>query len=251
MPPSDQYPAPRPRDLTVKNTLQSTHSLISVVHRHGAVLPWLLFLAATPALSQAVDPGPGINATPYRLQLQDDESYRLTTAHRPAPPPSPLSHLPYAGQIESAARMSKLDPALVHALVSVESGHRQDAISPKGAIGLMQLMPGTALRYGVRTPGKSSEENLRAGTLYLRDLLNMFDNRLDLALAAYNAGEGAVAKYGNRIPPYQETRKYVPAVLEKYEGWRTPAPAKRQSVAYLPGTRLDDKAVRDFRSRVE
>lgn len=215
------------------------------------MLVWLLFLAATPALGQPLAPGLEINASPYRLQLQGDESYRLATTYRPAVAPSPLSHLPYADQIESAARVSRLDPALVHALVSVESGHRQDAVSPKGAIGLMQLMPGTALRYGVKTPGKSSEENLRAGTLYLRDLLDMFQNRLDLALAAYNAGEGAVAKYGNRIPPYRETRNYVPAVLEKYEGWRTPAPAKPQSAAYLPGTRLDDKALIEFRSRGE
>ena len=215
------------------------------------MLIWLLLLAATPALAQAAGSALGINATPYRLLLQDDDSYRLTTAYRPAPTPSPLSHLPYAAQIESAARMSKLDPALVHALVSVESGHRQDAISPKGAIGLMQLMPATALRYGVTTPGKSSEENLRAGTLYLRDLLNMFDNRLDLALAAYNAGEGAVAKYGNRIPPYQETRNYVPAVMVRYEKWKALSPGKPQSAVYLSGTRLDDKALMKFRSRGE
>lgn len=227
--------------------LSMTSPIFAPLHR-GPALLWL-FLAAATALAQPVVPGPGINASPYRLQLQGDESYRLTATYRPPAAPSPLSHLPYAGEIESAARVSRLDPALVHALVSVESGHRQDAVSPKGAIGLMQLMPGTALRYGVKTPGRSSEENLRAGTLYLRYLLNMFENRLDLALAAYNAGEGAVAKYGNRIPPYPETRNYVPAVLEKYEGWRTPAPAKPQSVAYLPGTRLDDKALLEFRSR--
>lgn len=223
---------------------------IAVVLRYGTVVALQLVVAAV-ALAQPVTSGVVIKASPYQLQLQGDESYRLTADYRPSLAPSPLSALPYAGQIESAARVSSLDPALVHALISVESGHRQDALSPKGAIGLMQLMPGTALRYGVRAAGKSPEENLRAGTLYLRDLLNMFENRLDLALAAYNAGEGAVLKYGNRIPPYRETRNYVPAVLEKYAEWRAVAPAKRQPVAYLPGTRLDAKALVDFRLRGE
>ena len=116
-------------------------------------------------------------------------------------------------------------------------------------MGLMQLMPGTAQRYGVRAPGKSPEENLSAGTRYLRDLLGMFDNRLDLALAAYNAGEGAVMKYGNRIPPYRETRNYVPAVMEKFKEWQVKPPDKPLPLAYLPGTRLDDKALLEFRSR--
>lgn len=115
----------------------------------------------------------------------------------------------------------------------------------------MQLMPGTAQRYGVRAPEKSPEENLSAGTRYLRDLLGMFENRLDLALAAYNAGEGAVMKYGNRIPPYRETRNYVPAVMEKYKEWQVKPPDKPLPLAYLPGTRLDDKALQEFRSRSE
>jgi soluble lytic murein transglycosylase-like protein len=115
----------------------------------------------------------------------------------------------------------------------------------------MQLMPGTALRYGVRSPGKSPEDNLRAGTMYLRDLLSMFDNRLDLALAAYNAGEGAVQKYGNRIPPYRETRNYVPAVMERYEEWKALTPTNPQPIVYLPGTRLDDKSLIYFRARAK
>jgi hypothetical protein len=87
--------------------------------------------------------------------------------------------------------------------------------------------------------------------MYLRDLLAMFDNRLDLALAAYNAGEGAVQKYGNQIPPYRETRNYVPAVLEKYEEWRSPAPAEQWPKNYLPGTRIDASLLGEFRSRVK
>lgn len=209
------------------------------------------FLASTLAFSQPVAPGHGAKVLPYRLQLGTDDSYRLSAGYRPVVAPLPFSHLPYATQIETAARASSLDPALVHALISVESGHRQDALSPKGATGLMQLMPGTALRYGVSAPGKSPEENLRAGTRYLRDLLGMFENRLDLALAAYNAGEGAVMKYGNRIPPYRETRNYVPAVMEKYKEWQVQPPAKPLPFVYLPGTRLEDKALQEFRSRSE
>jgi soluble lytic murein transglycosylase-like protein len=205
-----------------------------------------LGLAQTPVILE-----PGKAASPFQLALPSREAYRLTSAYRPPVPVSPLSHLPYADEVAAVAKGSGLDPVLVHALISVESGHRQDALSPKGAVGLMQLMPGTALRYGVRSPGKSPEDNLRAGTMYLRDLLSMFDNRLDLALAAYNAGEGAVQKYGNRIPPYRETRNYVPAVMERYEEWKAITPTNPQSIVYLPGTRLDDKSLIYFRARAK
>jgi soluble lytic murein transglycosylase-like protein len=130
-----------------------------------------------------------------------------------------LADKPFFREIVMAARAAALDPALVHAVIHVESGHRCRAVSPKGAQGLMQVMPDTGARYGIAnllTPGT----NLRAGTLYLRDLMMMFNNRLDLVLAAYNAGEGAVQKYSNRIPPYRETQLYVRAVLAKYEEWR-------------------------------
>lgn len=123
------------------------------------------------------------------------------------------------------------------------------ARSHKGAIGLMQLLPATAARYGVPNPAKSPEANLRAGTRYLRDLIELFGGRIDLALAAYNAGENAVLRYGERIPPYRETLKYVPAVLEKYREWQTPPPAVAVPASpfteYLPGTRLRGQ-VRDL-----
>ncbi len=203
----------------------------------------LLLFAPTSVLAEAVTLGNQALASPYRLQQADSDAYRLSSTYRPPgsvmPEISALARLPYSGDVAAAARSSNLDPALVHAVISVESGHRQDAVSPKGAVGLMQLMPGTALRYGVKTPGKSHEDNLRAGTRYLRDLLDLFENRLDLALAAYNAGEGAVQKYGNRIPPYRETQNYVPNVLQKYKEWRPPELPAKQSVVYLPGTRLD------------
>jgi soluble lytic murein transglycosylase-like protein len=113
--------------------------------------------------------------------------------------------------IEQAARRHDLDADLLMALIRQESGFNTLAVSRTGARGLMQLMPGTARRYGVarvHDPG----ENIAAGSAYLSDLLNRF-GRLDLALAAYNAGEGAVQKYGNRIPPYAETANYVAAVM--------------------------------------
>ena len=117
--------------------------------------------------------------------------------------------------IARAAMASQLRPALVHAVVRAESAYLSDAVSSAGAVGLMQLMPGTAERYGV-TDRTDPEQNLRGGTEYLRDLLEMFDNDLQLALAAYNAGENAVIRYGRKIPPYKETQGYVRKVIRFY-----------------------------------
>lgn len=117
--------------------------------------------------------------------------------------------------IRAAARNHQLSPELVHAVVRAESAYRSDAVSRKGAQGLMQLMPATADRFGVRD-SFDPRENLHGGTRYLKKLLGMFDGDLSLALAAYNAGENAVAKYGNQIPPYPETQKYVKKVLTFY-----------------------------------
>ena len=167
-----------------------------------------------------------------------------------------LANQPFAKEIELAAAAAALDPALVHAVIYVESRYRHNAVSPKGAIGLMQLLPDTAARYGVKDPAKSPQLNLKAGTLYLRDLLRMFDNRMDLALAAYNAGEGAVLRYARQIPPYRETQMYVRAVLAKYQEWQSAHPAdklksdavvasddalqfSKPQVEYLAGTRLN------------
>lgn len=118
--------------------------------------------------------------------------------------------------IESAAIASQLQPELVHAVVRAESSYISDAVSSKGAVGLMQLMPATAERYGVGDRADAAE-NLRGGTQYLRDLLKLFDNDLQLALAAYNAGENAVIRYGHAIPPYDETRDYVRKVIGFYK----------------------------------
>lgn len=121
----------------------------------------------------------------------------------------------FADLIAEAASRHQVDAKLVHAVIQAESAYDASAISSAGAVGLMQLMPDTAKRYGVfdrNDPG----QNINGGTRYLKDLLRMFDSNLDLAVAAYNAGENAVIKYHNSIPPYPETQNYVKTVLALY-----------------------------------
>jgi soluble lytic murein transglycosylase-like protein/LysM repeat protein len=108
-----------------------------------------------------------------------------------------------------------VDPYLVFLVIEQESHFHPRAFSPKGARGLMQLMPGTARRFGVSRPFDPTE-NIRGGTQYLRDLLRMFNGQVDLALASYNAGEGRVISYGNKVPPFQETRNYVKRIRQRY-----------------------------------
>lgn len=118
-----------------------------------------------------------------------------------------------------AARTYGLDGALLHALISVESRYDPKAVSRTGAAGLMQLMPVTARRYGV-TDSFDPVQNINGGAQYLSDLLKMFNGDVSLAIAAYNAGESAVVRYGNRIPPFPETRDYVPKVLGFYRKYK-------------------------------
>ncbi len=117
--------------------------------------------------------------------------------------------------IADAARTHGVDAKLIHAVIRAESGYNTSAVSNKGAIGVMQLIPATAQRYGVSNLTDATE-NIFCGTRYLRDLLNMFNGNVELALAGYNAGEHAVQRAGNRIPPYPETQAYVPKVLSFY-----------------------------------
>lgn len=126
----------------------------------------------------------------------------------------------YAKPIQDAAKATRLDAALIHAVISAESGYNPFARSRKGAAGLMQLMPETAKRYGVKNR-LDPAQNISGGARYLRDLIRMFNNDVQLAVAAYNAGERAVVRAGNRIPPYQETMTYVPRVMSYYRKYRT------------------------------
>lgn len=125
----------------------------------------------------------------------------------------------FEDEIHGAAADSGLDPALILAVVMEESGGDPQARSHKGATGLMQLMPTTAAEVGVQDP-TSPTQNLRGGAGYLARMLRRYDGRLDLALAAYNAGPGNVDKAGGQVPPFRETRQYVDRVLTRYQGLR-------------------------------
>ena len=134
----------------------------------------------------------------------------------------------YQAIIEDQAYRQGIDPALVTAMIRAESSFNPLALSPKGAQGLMQLMPETAMQVGVINPF-DAKENIRGGTLYLRYLLERFQNQLPLALAAYNAGPSTVSKYG-AIPPFPETQNYVQRVMGFFKSYSQPKP--RYGVIY-------------------
>ncbi len=125
----------------------------------------------------------------------------------------------WAPTVAKAAMLYKLPDSLVHAVITAESAYNPNAVSRAGAVGMMQLMPETASRYGVYDR-RNPEANIHGGTRYLSDLLGMFHNNVELAVAAYNAGEGAVMHHGYRVPPYQETKTYVRRVLDLYRKYQ-------------------------------
>lgn len=133
--------------------------------------------------------------------------------------------------MREASKTHSVDFELLQALIVAESGFDAHAVSPKGAVGLMQLMPATAQRFGVRGDKVKSVEqkltdpktNISAGTRYLRALMQMFPGKLELAIAAYNAGEGAVQRAGNQIPNYKETQNYVKTVMQTYRALKPPS----------------------------
>ena len=152
-----------------------------------------------------------------------DARYRLLLRVAPdAPAENPAAVRPgmqgraFAKEVALAAQSSQVEEALLHAVIAVESNYNPRAISAKGARGLMQLMPATARAYGA-TDALNAQQNIRAGAQYLRELLDRFANNKSLALAAYNAGPAAVLAHAGQIPPYAETRNYVPAVLQRYQ----------------------------------
>jgi hypothetical protein len=128
----------------------------------------------------------------------------------------------YSAIVESVSRTHGVESALVHAVISAESGYNASAISRAGARGIMQLMPDTARRFGVENI-MDPAQNIHGGVKYLRELLTMFNGNKELAVAAYNAGENAVIRAGNRIPNYTETVNYVPKVLGYYRKFQVRA----------------------------
>jgi soluble lytic murein transglycosylase-like protein len=150
---------------------------------------------------------------------------------------NPVLVAKYAALIDANATTNDLDPALVKAVVAAESGFDPDAVSDQGAVGLMQVLPDTAERYGLAADRRHTLAerlrdpvvNVRIGARYLHDLLARFGGDVSLALAAYNAGEGAVASRANRIPPYEETRNYVTRVRQLYAIYRRERPTDRQA----------------------
>lgn len=161
------------------------------------------------------------------LQRSDRDYVRIRRESAVLPPPSApvgsVSGRPYEQLIAAAAEANDLPPALLHAVISVESGYDPNARSPRGAAGLMQLMPATARELGVVDVWDPAA-NINGGARYLKRLLGLFDNDLSLALAAYNAGPGAVRSSGT-IPGNAETRRYVPSVLEHYRRLSLARPA--------------------------
>ncbi len=141
--------------------------------------------------------------------------------------------------LREASKAHGVDYELLKAVIATESGFDAGAVSPKGAVGLMQLMPATAQRYGVTGDAKTPTAkkladpriNIKTGARYLRHLLDLFPGQLELALAAYNAGEGAVQRAGNRIPKYRETQNYVKTVLQLYGLLKPPPLAAREASA--------------------
>lgn len=154
-------------------------------------------------------------------------------------------HHQFEPLIKEHATRQSLRPELVRAVIQVESGFNPRALSPKGAMGLMQLMPATARSLGVNNPWDPAQ-NIRGGTDYLRQLLDEYDGNEELALAAYNAGSGAVAKYGRRVPPYRETRDYVRKVGAA-AGEAASSP-KRKLIIYKTIDVLDGRAVPRYSS---
>lgn len=129
-----------------------------------------------------------------------------------------ITGLPFHQEVVYAAKATQLDPALIHAVIAAESNHNVIAVSSKGAAGLMQLMPKTAKKFGVRNLF-DAKQNILAGSQYLSELSHTYHGDLTLMLAAYNAGPASIKKYGGNIPPYKETQRYVPKVLRLYKGY--------------------------------
>ena len=152
----------------------------------------------------------------YQIFKDDSKTFAPNPKKTTTSKSSRKKKTPYLNIIHKVSKAHDLSPELVKAIVKVESNYNHEAVSPKGAQGLMQLMPAIAKRFGVNDTF-DPEENITGGVKFLRHLFNKFgEENLDLVLACYNAGEEAVRKYGNKVPPYSETQKYVKKVKALY-----------------------------------
>lgn len=234
-----------------ERAVHRTFSLPLVARFAGAALAAALLVAPPPALAELygyVDENGVAHLAARRL----DARYRLVVSGSSVDPRAAqggvvsgadrsrlydaLARHPnlrkLAPVIAQAAQRFHVDAALLKAVIAAESGFDSDAVSPKGAVGLMQVLPATGERYGLRADAKRSvadkltdpRTNVLTGARYLRDLQARYPDRLELVLASYNAGEGAVARHADQIPPYAETRDYVAAVLELYRRFNPDAP---------------------------
>ena len=188
------------------------------------VLLMLLPLLAVPAARADIFSYTDEGGTAHYSNVPVDSRFQriIRTEAQPGRPQT-VAHLlrkskAYSDLIDVAAHAAGVEPDLVRAVLVVESGADPTAVSPRGARGLMQLMPATARQYGVRD-AFDPEQNIRAGSRYLRDLTDHYRNDLELTLAAYNAGPAAVDQHG-AIPPIKETLDYVPRVLQIYRALR-------------------------------
>jgi soluble lytic murein transglycosylase-like protein len=174
---------------------------------------------------ESFDTSNGIG-TPRAVAVPSADASKLIAFFEIAPAYKQVQHY-----LRAASKANDIDYELLKALIATESGFDAKAVSPRGAVGLMQVMPETAQRYGVTADKKQPVQrklfdpgvNISTGAKYLRYLLNLFPGRLDLALAAYNAGEGAVMRAGNRVPNYKETQNYVKTVMQLYEMLKPPS----------------------------
>jgi len=191
----------------------------NVGQKYDGFFSQCVLVAEAPVPAEMSDPSP--TSMTIVLPQHARPSKRKPRSVRRAAPDQATEQL-----IQNVADEFRLDPHLLKAIVHVESGFNARAVSPKGALGLMQVMPATGARYGVNVPEiliNDPAENLRAGARYLKDLSRLFENRLDLVLAAYNAGEGSVIRNQYRIPSYPETEAYVVLVQDAYKTYRSAA----------------------------
>lgn len=208
-------------------------------------LAWL-FLALLPALAEAGSVRVVVGASGRKVILNENATQRTRRLSGKLVPVPDTDLRPL---IDRHSGDQNLDPKLVQAVIQAESGYNARAVSNKGAIGLMQLMPATASLLNVQNP-YDPDDNIRGGTRYLRQMLDRFAGRLEFAIAAYNAGPGAVERHGG-IPPFAETREYVRRVLSLYRGAGLGLPASSSArVSAASGIRRKPHLVRGPNNRL-